>query len=92
MGKRFILTTYKNRHRLEVFYQILQSAKKPTFKTHIMYKSNLSYTRFKRDLELLVEKGLILRIVKNPHDIYQTTNRGSEFLKAYQTVKSILEE
>ncbi len=73
------------RDRLEIIAQILHVAKKGIKKTHVMYQCNLSYSQTKDFIDSLMEIGL-LRIGNS----YHTTDKGMKFLRAYETLNSLL--
>jgi len=77
-----------NRHRLEIYYRILNISKNTVLKTHIMYKANLSYRPFNEYLTILESRGLLGK----SSNTFKITDKGIEFLKAYQIIKNLLGE
>jgi len=73
------------RDRLKIIAEILQVAKNGAKKTHIMYQCNLSYRQTKKYLNHLQKIGF-LRIGNS----YDTTEKGSQFLRTYQTLELLL--
>lgn len=73
------------RDRLEIIAQILHVAKNGIKKTHVMYQCNLSYSQTKDFINCLMETGL-LRIGNS----YHTTDKGMKFLRAYETLNSLV--
>ena len=74
------------RSRIAIMAEILRNAKKPTNKTRIMFECNLSFDQLKRYLKFLRKKALIRRKISAGSIIYETTNKGQEFLKKYSNM------
>jgi len=72
---------------------ILQLAKSPESKTHIMYGANLSFRQLERYLKLLVNGGF-LRVTEEKRSkatkLFVITNSGVSFLKAYRKLEEIV--
>lgn len=79
----------RNRTRLEIMAGILTVASEGARKTRIMYQANLSFTQLQQYLEYLIQRGLI-RKTENTDIYYQTTERGSQFLKSYHQLRQQL--
>jgi predicted transcriptional regulator len=73
------------RSLFEIIAEILQVAKNGAKKTNIMYSCNLSYRMTEKFLNYLLEAGFI-RIGNSFH----TTEKGMQFLQAYQTLELLL--
>jgi len=73
------------RSLFEIIAEILQVAKNGAKKTSIQYSCNLDYHMTGKFLTYLLETDL-LRIGNSLH----TTEKGMQFLKAYQTLELIL--
>jgi len=58
--------------------------------THIMYKANLTYDELKKDLQWLMDLGLIERTVVSEGIFYKITNLGSDALSHFEKIESIL--
>ena len=69
----------------EIIAEILRVARNGAKKTRIMYSCNLSYRMTEKFLTYLLEADL-LRIGNSFH----TTEKGLQFLRAYQTLELIL--
>lgn len=69
----------KNRNRLSIIANILESASEGTTKTGIMFGANLSFKLLKKYLELVVNAGF----VQVDNSTYSLTDRGSKFLDRY---------
>lgn len=80
------------RSRWDIMASILRVAVTGEAKTHIMYKSNLSFRQTQSYLDLLLNSGLLrtqLREGGSSHTtIYVTTTRGRAFMKAYDNLKA----
>ena len=73
------------RSYFEMIAEMLRVAKYGAKKTRIMYSCNLSYGATEKYLTHLLEAGL-LRIGNSFH----TTEKGIQFLNAYQTLDLLL--
>lgn len=58
--------------------------------THIMYKANLTWDELKRDLQWLMDLGLVERTVASEGIFYKITNLGSDALSHFEKIESIL--
>jgi len=70
------------RSRLDIIADILSAASRDAKKTQIMYQANLSYKVLQRYLAEVVGASLI--IFADEKQCYQLTNKGREFLEAYE--------
>jgi predicted transcriptional regulator len=64
-------------------------------KTHIMYQCNLSYRQICAYLDFLVDMGFLefitLKTENNDDSVlFEITNKGKDFIKAYQNLKTLL--
>jgi len=61
-------------------------------KTHLMYKTNLSYSHFVKYLDYLLKKELIgIKETGNPiGKVYYITNQGKKFIKEFKNVLDLL--
>jgi predicted transcriptional regulator len=75
-----ILGTYRG--RLDIIADILNVASRNAKKTQIMYQANLSYRVMQRYLAEIVGAQLIAFEDEKQH--YSLTNKGREFLEAYE--------
>jgi predicted transcriptional regulator len=80
----------KNRSRVEILYDIVASAKTAAKKTHLMYKSNLSFKQLDLYLEYILQNGLLEERFDddNGGKVYALTNRGIEFLNLFEHLQS----
>jgi len=76
---------WMRRDRLKLIAEMLQKAKNGAKKTRIMYQCNLSYRMTNEYLIHLLETGL-LRMGNS----YHTTEKGLQFLQAFQTLELLL--
>jgi len=74
-----------NRSRIAILVNILTVAKRPTIKTHIMYKANLSHRQLEKYLTFLKQREMRREFVddKTGNRVYETTQKGNDFLKEY---------
>lgn len=86
---------------LEKVAAILEVAKQPVLKDHIMTKCDLSSLTFNKYMTILLQNGLVNAYPaldlhmpgrKTRHRmIYQTSQKGTEFLKKYNELLSLME-
>lgn len=79
----------KYRSRIEIVSQILEVANGGTNKTKIMYRGYLSYAQLKEYLAVLMEEGLLEPDSANRGQ-FRTTEKGIQFLKAYQQLSDMM--
>ena len=70
------------RSRLDIIADILSAASRDAKKTQIMYQANLSYKVLQRYLAEVVGASLIS--FADEKQCYQLTEKGREFLEAYE--------
>jgi predicted transcriptional regulator len=70
------------RSRLDIIADILNVASRDAKKTQIMYQANLSYKVLQRYLAEIVGASLVE--FEDERQCYQLTDKGREFLEAYQ--------
>ena len=79
------------RSRLDIMASILGETKRASRKTRIMYKCNLSFRQLKVYLRVLVEEGFLMAVPiqqsETVAEAFQTTEKGRDFLKAYDNLK-----
>ncbi len=81
----------RRRTRLEIVSDILDLAMRGTRKTHIMYRSNLSFEQLEKYLELLLTRGLLEMKVGDSGKLYQTSRKGEELLREIDKILKTLE-
>ncbi|MBS7632666.1 hypothetical protein KEJ15_03460 [Candidatus Bathyarchaeota archaeon] len=72
---------------------ILEASHNGTKKTYLMYRCNLAFRQLKSYLNFMVRKNLLCMIIENGDsnlDLYKTTEKGKEFLKAYKNLKALM--
>ncbi|MBS3074425.1 hypothetical protein J4447_03145 [Candidatus Pacearchaeota archaeon] len=79
------------RNRLEIIHDILQLVKQKSGRikpTHILYKSNLSYSMMGDYMEELIGKGLVkeIMLVNGKGRTYEITKKGNEYLSKYKLI------
>lgn len=75
----------ERRGKLEIMVDILSTAREGVRKTEMVYKANLNFNRAERYIPFLEERGLM----ENAEAVYQTTEKGEEFLREYQMIKEL---
>jgi len=82
---------FLNRNRLDIMQCILENSS-GSRKTRLIYRCNLSLSQFNIFKDCLVEAGLLkVSKLKNGVEIFETTEKGKEFLSDYKHLRSILE-
>jgi len=71
------------RSEAEIIRRILSLAQRETKKTHLMYRTNMSYSLFIDYLDFLLEKNLLEKKTSNPSDatVYKITEKGKKVLE-----------
>lgn len=80
----------KRRDKMEIMAEILHIAAEGALKTQIMYSANLSYTQLKNYLGLMLELDLLEKTEENKRDIYESTDKGLDFLERYRQIAKLL--
>lgn len=86
------------RYKFEIMRDMLRATRNGAKKTQIMYKANLSFGQMKIYLPLLIERGLIINREENDVDrgdnkrniTYKISTKGTEFLKRYEELCSLI--
>lgn len=76
----------KRRNTFSITAEMLRVAKKPTKKTRIMCKVNISFQQLKANINELLKAELI----KEKATYFQTTEKGIHFVQLYDELKSML--
>ena len=74
------------RSKIEIFHDILMIAEHGAKKTKIVYLANLTFTRAKEYLETLQS----LELIEKKSEYWVTTEKGKEFIKDFNNLKSHL--
>lgn len=69
---------------------VLAEASKGVNKTRIVYGANLNFNLGQKYLSLLLDKGLLVRVVKDGDELYETTERGVDVLNNYRRIKEFI--
>jgi predicted transcriptional regulator len=80
----------KRRNRLYIMAEILGIAKDGCLKTQIMYKANLSFAQLNEYISFLIEINLLKIQKENGKKIYETTDKGNEYLEKYKDIANLL--
>lgn len=80
----------KNRSRMDIYYDILTAARRSVRKTHIMYRSNLSYKQLDIYLTNLVRNNLIEEVQDDDARVYIVTSRGLNFIELFEDISKYL--
>ena len=67
------------RDELRIMTDLMVNMLEPTRPTHLLYRTNLSYSQLKKYLSSLLNMGLIEEITK-PHRAFGITEKGRTFL------------
>lgn len=78
----------KYRSRTEIAAMILESLRTRSTKTRLMYKALLSYAQLKEYLLYLQDNELIK--YESHTRLYDITEKGRQFLKAYYKISGIV--
>jgi len=76
--------------RMDIVAGILRVFRGGARKTHIMYRCNLSFGQLEAYLDFLTKSGLVRDISKSESSVFETTDKGAEFLQAYNGLKALL--
>ncbi len=80
----------KKRNKLEIIKDILEVIKNKNGKikpTHILYKSNLSYSMMDEYLTELIGKNFIEEKISGKNKTYSVTAKGFKFLEQYSMIE-----
>ncbi|MGI0091301.1 MAG: winged helix-turn-helix domain-containing protein [Nitrososphaerales archaeon] len=76
---------------MEILYEIVSAAKMSARKTHLVYKSNVSFKQLDVYLSSLINAGLIEESYEQDIGrVYNATSKGLNFLEIYESMTSIL--
>lgn len=82
----------RRRSRVEVIREILVEALNGRSKTRIMYRCNLNLKCFNRYLDVLLDKGLLVKVKHQSKNgfLYKTSEKGKRLLKTLDEVIELL--
>jgi predicted transcriptional regulator len=77
---------------MEIIATILDGCRYETNKTHVMYRSNLSFKQFASYLEMLSTANLLS--IKNDQRalLLKLSGKGKYFLETYKSMKTMMEQ
>ena len=75
------------RDELRIMTDLMGNMHQPMRSTHLLYRTNLSYSQLKKYLSSLLNMGLIEEITK-PHRAFGITEKGRTFLDLVGTEPS----
>ena len=82
-----------NRGRLDLIADILETSQGGVKKTCLMYRCNLSFRQLKYYSDFMLRKELLRVVaddVNSDHGLFETTDKGKEFLKTYTCLKALV--
>jgi len=74
------------RDQLTIMTDLLSNIEEPRRVTHLLYKSNMSYTQLIKYLNVLVEMGLAQE-KRKPFHAFTVTQNGKTFYKLIKNIK-----
>jgi len=91
-GTEGVWVTRSRRGWLEVIADILEVANKEggVNKTRIVYRANLNFHRLERYMETLTERKLIRENSAEGDALFETTEKGREFLNRYRKTRDLI--
>jgi len=82
---------FEHRSRMDIIACILENSNDRSRKTRIIYGCNLSLSQFNIYKDYMVETGLLeTSRLEEGGEIFETTEKGKEFLKDYEKIKSLM--
>lgn len=84
--------TMKNRSRVEILYDIIAAARASARKTHLMYRSNLSFKQLDIYLKFLLRQSLMEERfdIEDGSKRYYVTSKGLQFLVLFENLQSFM--
>jgi predicted transcriptional regulator len=84
-----------NSHRgsFDIIADILDASRGGAKRTHLMYQCNLSFRQLKSYSYFLVKQGFLRMIVRDDvskNRSFEVTDKGREFLREYEGLKSLM--
>jgi predicted transcriptional regulator len=82
----------KNRSRIEIFYDIIAATRASAKKTHLMYRSNLSFKQLDLYLNFLLRQKLVEERfdIETASKTYFVTEKGLEFLRLFENLRAFM--
>jgi predicted transcriptional regulator len=81
----------RRRTLFEIISQILGACHVNAKKTALMYRCNMSFKQLTGYLDLMLDAKLLLIENNNPHLLFRISGKGRDFLKAYESLKTLME-
>jgi len=79
------------RSQMEILIDMLRAVADGNHKpTHIMYRSNLSWSRLKKQLNFLMKQGMLVSEEGNDGTVYKITRKGKEVLEYFKRIEGEL--
>lgn len=75
---------------MDIYYDILSAARQSVRKTHIMYRSNLSYKQLDTYLSTLMECELMEEGFEDGGKVYNVTSKGLDFIELFENLSEYL--
>ena len=89
-GVRGLSAGLGKRGRFEIIASIVEICRdRPTQKTRIMYRCNLSFEQLRKYLDYLTKAGFLKAVSENGKEYYQATEKGREFLAAFRRLQGL---
>ena len=82
----------KNRSRVEILYDIIDAARTSAKKTHLMYRSNLSFKQLDMYLRFLLGRGLVGEHldIEDASKSYRVTPEGMQFISLFESLQELM--
>jgi predicted transcriptional regulator len=84
--KQYEMVTNGRRDELTIMTHLLANTFEAKRLTHLLYGTNLSYTRLRKYLTSLLRMGLIEEI-NEPYHSFRITDKGRKFIELVQVVE-----
>lgn len=81
---------FTKRARFEIVYDVLSTCLKPSRKTSILFKCNMSFDQLQKYLQFLASRGMIEHINNGGKNLYQVTEHGRKFLEEYVRLEEMV--
>ena len=81
----------RNRNRLGIMTEILQTAKVGASKSIILSRANLNSEQLGNYLDLLLEAGLLETVNKGGRNLYKTNAKGLSVIQTHKKLTALLE-
>jgi predicted transcriptional regulator len=82
----------QRRSKMDIIFDILETARDGASKTRIMYRANLSFAGLSTYLPFLLKMGLLTQESNGNSTVYKSTEKARFFLKMYVEVTQFINE